>query len=64
MKATAFDGMARDLGDVSTRRSVFRLLGGAAALGAGLAVGTHADSLAKGKSQPQRKGKSRGAQDV
>jgi hypothetical protein len=41
MKAPVFDGIARDLGTVSTRRSFVRLLGGAAAMGA-VAV-THAD---------------------
>ena len=57
MKAMAFDGIARELGDGATRRGFFRLLGGAAALGAGLALGN--DSLAKGK----RDGTSRGESD-
>ena len=33
MKAQAFDGISKDLGQVSTRRSMTRLLGGVAALG-------------------------------
>src|SRR5215213_5759638 len=39
MKAEAFDGMSRDLGQVSRRRSITRLLGGVAALGAAAVVG-------------------------
>ena len=38
MKAPVFDTIARDLGTVSTRRSFVRLLGGAAAMGAVVAV--------------------------
>ena len=38
MQAPVFDGITRDLGEVSTRRRFFRLLGGAAALGAVAAV--------------------------
>src|SRR5829696_4646500 len=49
MQATAFDGIAREVGEVATRRSVFRLLGGAA-LSAGLVVGA-GGSLAKSKSK-------------
>jgi hypothetical protein len=52
MKAMAFDGITREFSEVSTRRHFFRLLGGAAAVGAGLALTT-------GK-QPQAKGKHRG----
>ena len=53
MKTVVFDGIVREMGEVSTRRGFVRLLGGAAALGAGLALG--GDSLAKGK----RHGKAR-----
>ena len=49
MKAMAFDGIARELGEASTRRSIFRLLGGAAAMGAGLAMTTGEQIRAKGK---------------
>jgi hypothetical protein len=49
MKAMAFDGIARELGEASTRRSFFRLLGGAAAVGAGLALTTGDQTRAKGK---------------
>jgi hypothetical protein len=45
----AFDGIARELGEVFTRRSFFRLLGGAATVGAGLAVATSAQIQAGGK---------------
>jgi hypothetical protein len=49
MDTVVFDGIARELGTVSTRRNFFRFLGGAAAVGAGLAVS--GDGLAKGKSR-------------
>ena len=39
MKAQAFDGVSRVLGQVSTRRSIARLLGGVAALGTTVLVG-------------------------
>ena len=44
MQAPVFDGIARDLGAVSTRRSFIRLLGGAVALGAVVTV-AHAYTL-------------------
>jgi hypothetical protein len=47
MNTTVFDGLVQNLGEVSTRRSFARLLGGAVALGAGLALG--GESLARGK---------------
>ena len=47
MNTVVFDGIVQEMGAVSNRRSFARLLGGAAALGAGLALG--GDSLAKGK---------------
>ena len=53
MKAVAFDGITRELGEVSTRRNVFRLLGGAAAMSAGLVLGE--ESLAKGKDRGKAK---------
>jgi hypothetical protein len=49
MKAMAFDGMARELGDVSTRRSFIRLFGGAAAMGAGLVLANRVESSARSK---------------
>jgi hypothetical protein len=62
MDTAVFDGIVREMGEVSTRRSFARLLGGAVALGAGLAFG--GESLAKGKSHgkahAQAKGKSAG----
>src|SRR5688572_8499441 len=48
MHGTAFDGITREFGEVATRRSVFRLLGGAA-LSAGLVLGAGGENLAKGK---------------
>ncbi len=53
MHTVVFDGIVRELGAVSTRRGVFRLLGGAAAMGAGLVLG--GESLAKGKSHGKAK---------
>src|SRR4249919_2602034 len=38
MNTQVFDGIVRGLEGISTRRNVFRFLGGAAALGAGLAL--------------------------
>jgi hypothetical protein len=65
MKAMAFDGITRELGEVSTRRSFLRLFSGAAAMGAGLVVLTHAESSAKskhhGKAQSQSHGNVRAA---
>jgi hypothetical protein len=58
MKAMVFDGMARELGDVSTRRGFFRLLGGATAMGAGLVLTHHAESSAKDKSHANAKSQS------
>lgn len=53
MQAQMFDGMAREMGNVVPRRSVFRLLGGAAVAGAGLALAAQDESLGKqrGKSK-------------
>src|SRR3954447_23158004 len=60
MKATAFDGITRNLSDVSTRRSFVRLMGGAAAMGAGLVLMTHAESAAKSKQHGKAKSQSHG----
>ena len=46
MKAQAFDGISRDLGQVATRRSLTRLLGGVAAL-ATVAVAGRGEAEAK-----------------
>jgi hypothetical protein len=55
MHGTAFDGITRQLGEVATRRSVFRLLGGAT-LSASLVLGG-GESLAKGKGEGRDKKK-------
>ena len=49
MNKAAFDGLTRELGQVATRRSVFSLLAGAAAMSAGLVLGDGGESLARGK---------------
>ena len=48
------------MGEVSTRRSVFRLLGGAAALSAGLALTAREESLGKSRAKSQGKARSAG----
>ena len=53
MKTMAFDGIVWEMSEVSTRRGVFRLLGGAAAMSAGLVLG--GESLAKGKNHGKAK---------
>ena len=58
MKAQAFDGIARELAEGSTRRGFFRFLAGAATLAAGLTLGTSAQSAAKRKRRAHHKGKS------
>jgi hypothetical protein len=59
MNTAVFDGIVQDLGAVSTRRGFARrLLGGAVALGAGLALG--GDSLAKGKGHGKTRAEGRG----
>jgi hypothetical protein len=60
MKAIAFDGITRELGEVSTRRSLVRLLGGAAAMGAGLVLTHRAEAFAKSKSHGKAKSESHG----
>ena len=56
MQTPVIDGIARDLGAVSNRRGVLRLLGGSAALGAVVAMGRGETEAAKGK-RGKRKGK-------
>ncbi len=59
MRTALFDAITRDLGTVSTRRGIFRLLGGAAAASSvGLIAGQDADAKAK------RRGKSNGRAQV
>lgn len=58
MNTTVFDGIVQEMGAVSTRRGFARLLGGAVALGAGLALG--GDSLAKGKGNGKARAEGRG----
>jgi hypothetical protein len=60
MKAMVFDGMTRNLGDVSTRRSFIRLFSGAAAMGAGLVLMNRAESSARGKGHGKAKSESHG----
>jgi hypothetical protein len=48
MDATTFDGISRNLGAASTRRSFARLLGGAAVLGTVLATGEESQARGKG----------------
>ena len=56
MKAQAFDGVSRDLGQVSTRRSMTRLLGGVAALGAAV-VASRGEADAKKSKKKNKKAK-------
>ena len=56
MKAQEFDGISRDLGQVSTRRSLTRLLGGVAALGATVMVG-RGEADAKKSKKTKKKAK-------
>ena len=58
MQAPEFDGIARDLGAVSTRRSFIRLLGGAAALGAVVTV-AHAEPADARRKRGKRNKKKR-----
>ena len=54
MKAQAFDGISRDLEQISTRRSITRLLGGVAALGAAVVAGRgEADAKKSKKKKPK-----------
>src|SRR5690242_7881244 len=64
MKALVFDGITRELGEVSTRRSFFRLLGGAAAVGTGVALAAHEEMLGKGRSKARGESRSHGRQAV
>lgn len=54
MNTVAFDGLVQELGNVSTRRGIFRLLGGVAAAGAGLAVTANDEILAKSRGKASR----------
>ncbi len=56
MKAQAFDGISRDLGQVSTRRSMTRLLSGVVALSA-VVLGGRGEAEAKKKNKKKAKGK-------
>jgi hypothetical protein len=58
MNTAVFDGIVREIGEVSTRRSFVRLLGGAAALSAGAALG--GTSLARGKGHGAAKDRGEG----
>src|SRR4051795_10142864 len=60
MKSVMFDGITRDLGDVSTRRSFVRLFSGAAAMGAGLVLTQRSESAARGKGHGHAKSQSHG----
>ena len=59
MKASVFDTIARNLGTASTRRGIFRLLGGAAVAGSGVALlaGEDAEAKAKHRGKANRHGK-------
>ena len=59
MNTEVFDGIAREMGEISTRRNFFRLLGGAAALSAGLALTTRDESLGQEPRQEQGQGGAR-----
>ena len=54
MNTVAFDGLVQELGNVSTRRGIFRLLGGVAAVGTGLAVTANDEILAKSRGKASR----------
>src|SRR5829696_291520 len=54
MKAPVFDAIARDLGEVSTRRNFVRFLGGAAAMGAVVAVAHAEPADAKRKKRKKK----------
>ena len=58
MQAMTFDEITREAGEVATRRSVLRLLGGAA-LSAGLVLGAGGESLARGRNEKKARGGNR-----
>ena len=62
MQAPVFDAIARDLGAVATRRTVVRLLGGAAALAAVAAVSRGEAAAAKGKRHKKNRKKQKRTQ--
>jgi hypothetical protein len=57
MQATMFDGISRDLGQSATRRSVFRLLGGAAAMSTGLVLVAQDETQAKNRGKHHGQGR-------
>jgi hypothetical protein len=59
MNGPVFDAITRDMEEVSTRRGFVRLLGGAAAIGAMVAVGHAAPAVAK-RNKKNRKRKKKG----
>lgn len=54
MDTTTLDGLARELGSVSTRRGFVRLLSGAVAMGAGLTLVTPGESFGRGRGNTSR----------
>lgn len=60
MDATTFNGISRNLSSVATRRSMFRLLGGAAALGAGVALAVPDETLGKNRGKGRSQGRNQG----
>ncbi len=64
MQVPGIDGIARELGEVSTRRSVLRLLGGAVAMGAVAVVSRGESAEAKRKGKKKNKNKGQGQQQT
>jgi hypothetical protein len=63
MNGPVFDAITRDMEEVYTRRGFVRLLGGAAAIGAMVAVGHAAPAVAK-RNKKNRKRKKNGNQQI
>ena len=63
MSVPGIEGIARELGAVSTRRSVLRLLGGAAAMGA-VAVVSRGEAAEAKRKRGKKKGKGKGQQQA
>lgn len=57
MNTAIFDGLVQEMGIASTRRGIVRMLGGAMAVGAGLAVAASDESQAKSRGNNSRRGK-------